>query len=152
MAINTLYGQFMDVIEIKTLIDITNTRVVRPNQGTSLAYDQNRNFITLIQCVELRSIITYNNPPTVDIVNLDGSEFGTEYIGEHHVWTFTFMPDRVGIYNIDKHGHSKTLIDDIDGVPIIKNLSETINIERAIFDCMSVAYKNTLIKAHLGTI
>lgn len=142
----------MDVIEIHTLIDITNTRVVRPNQGTALAYDQNRNFITLIQCVELRSVIIYNNAPTFKVMNIDGMGFGSEYIGEHKVWTFNFTPDRMGVYNIDRRGPGSALFDDIDGVPIIKNLSETINIERAIFDCMSVAYKNTLIKAHLGTI
>lgn len=142
----------MDVIEIHTLVDITNTRVVRPNQGTALAYDQNRNFITLIQCVELRSIITYNNPPTFKIVNIDGMGFGSAYTGEHKVWTFNFTPDRMGVYNIDRRVPGGALFDDIDGVPIIKNLSETINIERAIFDCISIAYKNTLIKAHLGTI
>jgi hypothetical protein len=142
----------MDVIEIQTLVDVTNTRVVRPNQGTSLAYDQNRNFITLIQCVELRSIISYNNPPSVKVVNLDGSEFGTDYTGPHKVWTFRFMPDRMGIYNIDRRGPGGALIDDIDGVPIIKNLTETINIAKAIFDCTSISTKNTLITAHLGTI
>ena len=142
----------MDVIEIQTLVDVTNTRVVRPNQGTSLAYDQNRNFITLVQCVELRSIISYSNPPSVEIVNLDGSKFGTEYTGEHKVWTFRFMPDRIGVYNIDKRGPESVLIDDIDGVPIIKNLSETINIAKAIFDCTNISTKNTIIKAHLGTI
>jgi hypothetical protein len=142
----------MDVIEIHTLIDITNTRVVRPNQGTALAYDQNRNFITLIQCVELRSIITYNNAPTSKIMNIDDMGFGGDYNGEQKVWTFTFMPDRVGIYNIDKRGPGGALIDDIDRVPIIKNLTETINIAKAIFDCTNVSTKNTLITAHLGTI
>jgi hypothetical protein len=142
----------MDVIEIQTLVDVTNTRVVRPNQGTSLAYDQNRNFITLIQCVELRSIITYNNAPSCKVINIDDMGFGSNYTGEHKVWTFNFTPDRAGVYNIDRRGPGGALFDDIDGVPIIKNLSETINIEKAIFDCISIAYKNTLIKAHLGTI
>lgn len=141
----------MDVIEIKTLVDITNTRVVRPNQGTPLEYDQNRNFITLVQCIELRSIITYNNPPEIALVNLDGSEFGTDYSGYHHVWTFNFMPDRMGVYNIDRRGPTGALMDDIDGVPIIKNLRETINIAKAIFECKNVATKNTIIKAHPGT-
>ena len=142
----------MDIIEIQTLIDITNTRVVRPNQGTSLAYDQNRNFITLIQCIEIRSIINYNNPPVCKLMDITDSEFGSEYVGKHMVWTFNFIPDRIGVCAIDKKSPLGGLVENIDGVPIIKNLTETINIAKAIFDCKDVAYKNTIIKAHLGTI
>ena len=142
----------MDVIEIQTLVDITNTKVVRPNQGTPLEYDQNRHFITFIQCVELRSIITYSNPPTVESIDITGMGFGTEYTGQHNVWTFRFMPDRIGVYTIDNRGSAGALIDDLDSVPIIKNLNETINIAKAIFDSTSITTKNTIIKAHLGTI
>ena len=142
----------MDIIEIQTLVDITNTRVVRPNQGTPLAYDQNRNFITLIQCIEIRSIIIYNNPPVCKLVDITDLEFGSDYVGQHMVWTFSFQPDRIGVYAIDKKSPLGGLVENIDGVPIIKNLSETINIAKAIFDCKDVANKNTIIKAHLGTI
>jgi predicted NodU family carbamoyl transferase len=44
------------------------------------------------------------------------------------------------------------LIDDIDGVPIIKNLTETINMSKAIFNCKDPFSKNTIIKAHPATI
>jgi hypothetical protein len=141
----------MDLIEIQTLIDITNTRVVRPNQGTPLEYDQHRNFITLIQCVELRSIINYSSSPKLELIDITGMGFGSDYAGLHNVWTFSFMPDRVGVYSIDRRGAAGALTDDIDGVPVIKNLTETINIERAIFDCNNIATKNTIIKAQLGT-
>ena len=142
----------MDIIEIQTLVDITNTRVVRPNQGTPLEYDQNRNFITLIQCIEIRSIIIYNNPPMCKLVDITDLGFGSDYQGEHLVWTFSFQPDLIGVYAIDKKSPLGGLVENIDGVPIIKNLSETINIAKAIFDCKDVANKNTIIKAHLGTI
>jgi hypothetical protein len=142
----------MDIIEIQTLVDITNTRVVRANQGTREEFDQNRNFITLVQCVELRSIITYTAPPISKIIDITDWEFGTEYTGKHRIWTFTFIPDRIDVYNIDRRGPIGALLDDIDSVPIIKNLDETINIAKAIFDCSSIATKNTIIKAHPGTI
>lgn len=141
----------MDLIEIQTLIDITDTKVMRPNQGTLLEYDQRRNFVTLIQCVELRSIISYNSAPTLELMDVTGMGFGSDYTGLHNVWTFSFMPDRVGVYSIDKRGAAGALTDDIDGVPVIKNLTETINIERAIFDCINIATKNTIIKAQPGT-
>lgn len=142
----------MDIIEIKTLIDVTNTKVVRPNQGTPLEYNQNRNFITLIQCVELRSIITYDTQPTSELIDITNLGFGTNYTGEHRVWTFRFMPDRIGVYNLDKRGPSGTLSDDLDCVPIIKNLNETINIVKAVFDCKDTSVKNTIIVAHQGNV
>jgi len=142
----------MDTIEIRTLVDITNTKVNRPNQGTQLAYDQNRNFITLMQCVELRSIVSFDNPPTVEEVDVKGLGFGTAYKGKHKVWTFVIVPDRTGVY-IGTDGDSVSgLVDDVDSVPFIKNLTESINIDRAIFDCKNSLTKNTIIKAHKGTI
>jgi hypothetical protein len=44
------------------------------------------------------------------------------------------------------------LLEDIHEVPIIKNLTETINIDRTIFDLKDSKAKNTIIKARPGTI
>lgn len=141
----------MHTFKILTLIDITKTNVNRPNQGTQLEYDQNRNFITLRQCIELRSIVLFTDPPTIEQVEINGMGFGTAYKGKHTVWTFTFTPDREGVYQDSKGNIAGNLLDDLDSVPVIKNLSETINIDKAMFDCISSANKNTIIKAHLGT-
>jgi hypothetical protein len=142
----------MEVIEIKTLVDITNTKVIRPNQGSQLAYDQNRNFITLRQCVELRSIVTYNDPPEVETVDVSTLGFGNQYKGNHKVWTFKFIPDRTGVYTSEDGNIVGCLFQDLDLVPIIKNLEETVNIDKAVFDCNNPTVKNTIIKAHKGTI
>ena len=56
----------MENIEIKTLIDITKPNVSRPGQGTLLEQSQYKNWITLQQCIGLRSIISYDNPPRVE--------------------------------------------------------------------------------------
>jgi len=142
----------MDLIEIKTLIDITQTKVSRPNQGSQLELDQNRNFITLLQCLEIRSIVIYESSPVVEEVSIKDMGFGTDYKGKHKVWTFTFTPDREGVYT-DQEGNALAyLVTDINGVPIIKNLTETINIDKAMFECKDITTKNTLIKAHQGTI
>lgn len=139
----------METIEIQTLVDITRTRVNRPNQGSQLEYDQNRNFITLMQCIEIRSVVIYDDPPVKEIKNLKSMEFGSAYKGSHAVWTFKFVPDRAGVYNTAS-GPAGALVDDIDSVPIIKNLTETINIIKAIFDCKDPIAKNTIITAHQG--
>jgi len=142
----------METIEIKTLVDITNTRVIRPNQGTQLEYDQNRNFITLRQCVELRSIVFYDNPPYSETVDIAGMGFGKAFKGVHKVWTFKFTPDRVGVYTDATGNTIGNLLDDMDAVPIIKNLTESINIEKAIFDCKDTDIKNTIIRVNIGTV
>jgi len=142
----------MAYIEIQTLIDITRTKVSRPNQGSQLELDQQRNFITLLQCAEMRSIVSYESSPETATTDITDMGFGTNYTGQHAVWTFRCSPDRDNVYMDQNNNPVGFLIDDVDGVPIITNLTETINIAKAIFDCSSVANKNTIIKAHPGTI
>jgi hypothetical protein len=140
----------MHTFEILTLIDITKTNVNRPNQGTQLEYNQNRNFITLRQCVELRSIMSYTESPIVATQEIKDLGFGTNYKGSHAIWSFKFTPDRDGVYQDEDGIVFGKLLEDLNSVPIIKNLSETINIDKAMFDCINLATKNTIIKAHKG--
>ena len=140
----------MSTIEIKTLIDITRTNVIRINQGSNLELDQHRNFTTLIQCAEIRSIVMFDSNPTVEKVDIKGLGFGSAYKGKQHVWTFAFDPDRQDVYNDGSGNDLICLIDDLHLVPIIKNLTETVNIDKAVFDCKDNQYKNILIKAISG--
>ena len=141
----------MQIIEIQTLIDITNTNIVRQRQGLDLEYNQYRNFTTLKQCVEIRSIVSFDFNPEVETKDIKEHGFGTNYKGKQKIWTFRFSPDRSGVYD---NGVSEVgcLVDDLDQVPIIKNLKETINIEKAIFDLKDSASKNTIIRAIKGIV
>lgn len=142
----------MQTIEIKTLIDITKTGVIRNNQGTPLELDQQRNFITLNQCIELRSIISYDIDPTSETIDIKNLGFGTEYKGKQKVWTFVFRPDRDHAY-MDEHGRDPAiLVEDLHQVPVIKKLTETVNIDKAIFDLRDLQFKNTIIKATPGNL
>ena len=136
----------MQIIEIKTLIDITDTKITRSTQGSQLEHDQYKNFITLKQCVELRSVISYDHSPNFETIDIKDLEFGSKYKGKHTVWTWIFYPDRAGVYS-NNSNEIGSLIEDIDGVPIIKKLTETINIDKAIFELNSSSAKNTIIKA-----
>ena len=140
----------MEIIEIQTLIDISMTRVVRHNQGTQLQLDQQRNFITLTQCIELRSIVYYERGPTCETVDIKNLNFGTAYKGKHRVWTFKFNPDRSLIYQDLEGNPIGFLVNDLHEVPIIKNLTETINIDKPIFNIKDERFKNTIIKALPG--
>jgi len=142
----------MQIIEIQTLVDITNTRVIRPNQGTQLQLDQQRNFITLMQCIEIRSIVSYDSRPAFDTVDIKDMGFGSAYKGKHTVWTFRITPDREGVYTDDRNDPVGELVNDLNQVPFTKNLLETINIDKAIFDLKDSQYKNTIIKALKGAI
>ena len=141
----------MQTIEIKTLIDITNTNVSRPNQGTKLEMDQHRNFTTLKQCAELRSIITYDFSPELQVIDVKDLGFGSKYKGKHAVWTFRFNPERTNVY-VNDRDEIGGLLDDVQGVPVVEKLTETINIEKAIFELIDSSSKNTVIKAIKGTI
>jgi hypothetical protein len=139
----------MQIIEIQTLIDITDTKVVRLNQGTQLEHDQYRNFVTLKQCVEIRSIISFDTGPVMEVKDIKDMGFGTKYKGKHAVWTFRFSPDRTGVYS-DNGNDVYSLLEDVDGVPVIQKLKETINIGQAIFELHNPSTKNTIIKALKG--
>jgi hypothetical protein len=134
----------MQTVQIKTLIDITKNKNLRMGQGTAVEADQYRNFITLLQCTELRSIVSYNTNPSLETVDVEELGFGSKYKGLHSVWSFTIFTDRDDVYLDGKNPIGK-LVEDIHAVPIIKSLTETINIDKAIFDCKDIANKNTLI-------
>lgn len=139
----------MQTIEIQTLVDITDTKVARPNQGTPLQHDQFRNFTTLRQCVEIRSIISYDASPSIETIDVKDMGFGSKYKGKHQVWTFRFYPDRSGAY-IEDQNEVGALINDVNGVPVIQKLTETINMDTAMFEVKDAATKNTIIKAIQG--
>lgn len=139
------------VIQIQTLVDITRTGITRPTQGSQQQIDQNRNFTTLLQCLELRSIVGFDHNPTAEIVDVKGLEFGSDFKGKHKVWTFNFSPDRQAVYEDTKGNSTGLLFEDIHAVPIIKSLTETINIGVAIFDLKDSKTKNTIIKALQGS-
>jgi hypothetical protein len=134
----------METIQIKTLVDITNSGVRRPNQGTPKELDQHKNWTTLNQCIEIRSIIDYDDNPISEITDIKDLGFGSKFKGKQRVWTWLFRPDRTNIFE-DETGRLGGLFSSIDQVPVIKNLDETVNIETAVFNVSDPACKNTII-------
>lgn len=141
----------METIEIRTLIDITRTDVTRNKPGFEKQYNQFKNWTTLLQCIGLRAIIDYDCPPEMLSVDIKQEKFGSKLKGKHNVWIFKFRTDRSGCYVKDNNelGH---LLDDLHNVPIIKNLDESINISKPVFDLLDKSYCNTTItKVKLDT-
>lgn len=136
----------METIEIKTLIDITNSGVARHKLGLDKEHSQYKNWITLLQCIGLRAIIEYDQDPQVDEVDVKSVGFGTKYKGKHNVWTFRFTTDRSTSYE-DETGKLGLLINDLHQVPVIEKLEETINISKAVFELRDNGWCNTLISS-----
>jgi hypothetical protein len=136
----------MEVIEIKTLVDITNTDVRRINQGTQQELDQFRNWTTLLQCIGLRAIINYDRNPTSEINDIKNLGFGEEFTGKHRIWTFQFRPDRNDAFALE-HDQIALLRNDLDMVPMLLKLTETINTLQAVFSLFDKKYTNTVVKA-----
>lgn len=134
----------METIEIKTLIDITNSGITRPQGDKDFESNQYKNWTTLLQCIGLRCIINYENDPITESVDIKDLKFGSKYKGKHTVWTFRFNTDRDGVY-YDGNNNIGLLLQDLHQVPVIKKLSETINIPIAAFDLLDPSWKNTTV-------
>ena len=135
----------METIIIRTLIDITNSGVNRPTSGLEKEFGQHRNWTTLLQCIGLRSIITYDQNPSSELIDVKDLKFGKKYKGKQQVWTFTFNPDRSETF-LDETDKLGLLKNDLHQVPVIQNLYETINMSKAVFDIVDESFKNTVVE------
>ena len=99
-----------------------------------------------MQCIGLRAIMSYDRNPISDIVDIKGLGFGSEFKGKHRVWTFQFRPDRADAF-ADKNDQIALLRNDLDKIPVILKLTETINTLQAVFDLTDLKLANTIVKA-----
>jgi hypothetical protein len=106
----------MPRIVIKTQVDITNTGVRHPGQGTDVELNEFRNYTTLLQVLALRTNFEIVQEPK----QIDG------------VWTFSIdVPDN-GAYH-DGKDPVGNLKNDLDQVPVITGLKENTPIKQKAF-------------------
>lgn len=106
---------------IKTLVDITNTNAKRENR---FEYQQQQNYLTLLQTISLRSNPSIIEPPVASKVNTH-KDFGIK--GNNNVWTMVFDFEAASSHSVEM------LIGDLDLVPVIANLEETIKLDPSAF-------------------
>ena len=112
--------------EIVTLVDITRSAPTRADTD-QLKIGQQSNFNSLIQAIGLRANVEWNRDPTAQDGRLPDPLTGK---AKHWCWEFDVERDQV----FEKDGDPvKLLIDDLHGVPIISNLTETVEIKPAAF-------------------
>jgi hypothetical protein len=80
----------MQRFTLHTLFDITETRQYRKETGKEFPWQQQQNFVMLLQTIGMRVNPQYNTSPTVEEVNLTDYNFGSAYKGNHRVWTWEF--------------------------------------------------------------
>jgi len=112
-------------IVIKTLVDVTRTDVRRKGQGDDQKLLQQKNYETLLQVINLRSLIDANSDPGVETRDVT-DEFGSRFKGEHRVWTYEFTIDRDEVF-LDGEDPVGLLKEDFRKVPVLGGLTETIS-------------------------
>lgn len=115
----------MERYRIITLVDITRTNCPR-NEPDKVKVGQQANFNSLIQAIELRSNVDWDKDPEMNTGrlpdNLDGK-------ANHWIWEFTVERDFVFLKdNTDPVG---LLVDDLNGVPIVADLTNNVELSPA---------------------
>ncbi len=130
--------------KILSLIDITKTGSHKNNSKDEKAISQHANYLTFENCLQFRTNIVPESAPKLEKINLANTNFGENYTGEHNVWSMEFtMEDRADPLPISEIiGHLK---EDIDLVPIINSLDETISLTNSIFRAQDPKTNNIII-------
>ena len=131
---------------VHTLIDITENgnlkqtfpfktqggEVVHDKESLIIARNQNSNFATVLQLLQMRGNVTWERPPMRINDTLGNSAFGSAYEGKHISWHFQFFTEQPEVYG-NPTEPSAQLIDDFDLVPILNFCKETATFPTATF-------------------
>ena len=117
-----------------TLVDITQTGVIRDHAGQELERNQQRNWETVLQCIGLRAqpMSIRQLPDPIETADLAYFNFGEMFSGEHRVWAFSFVVEHPEVF---ARGDDPLyyLNESFDEVPIITFLTETARFLLPIF-------------------
>jgi len=111
---------------IITLVDITRTNPNR-SENDQLKLSQQANFNSLLQAIGLRSNVQWMRDP---IINTGSLPYDIGGKAKHWIWDFDVERDDVFLKDADSVG---LLVDDLNGVPIIPELTNSVEIDPACF-------------------
>lgn len=135
----------MQEFTVHTLIDITESRKLRKEAGFEIEYQQQQNFIMMLQTIGMRANPHYTTGPKFKTVDVESLGFGSEYTGSHTVWTFNFYIEFDSGFTDSQGNRTGLLVEDLNFVPVICNLKETINPKLCVFDTKSSQHRNTVV-------
>ena len=141
---------------IHTLVDITqhgdlkktfpftskSGELIHDKDSLLVAKNQQSNFTTLLQTLQLRGNIVWEHTPIKIHENIANMRFGTAYFGKHYIWNFMWQVEQSALYESenDRYGQLK---DDFDIVPIINFCKETATFPASAFITQDPATLNT---------
>ena len=147
----------MHEYHIHTLVDITDNGnikqafpfktasgdVIHDKHSLATARDQNSNFNTMLQLLQMRGNIVWENIPTkVEMPTLANHMFGAFYEGKQTMWNFQFFTEQPGVYG-DMIDPVMFLVEDFHYVPIVSFCKETVTFPRSTFDTQNRTTINT---------
>ncbi len=147
----------MHEYHIHTLVDITDNGnikqafpfktlsgdVIHDKHSLAIARDQNSNFNTMLQLLQMRGNIVWENiPMKVDMPTLANHMFGSFYEGKQTMWNFQFFTEQPGVYG-DMVDPVMFLVEDFHYVPIVSFCKETVTFPRSTFDTQNLTTINT---------
>jgi len=146
----------MHLYRIHTLVDITDNgnlkqqfpfktesnEVIHDKHSLAIARNQNSNFNTLLQLLQMRANITWEHSPKRINDTLGNSGFGKFYEGKHNTWHFEFFTEQTGVYG-DDIDPASALKSDFHNVPIVSFCKETATFPLSTFDTENTDTINT---------
>ena len=132
----------MHEYRIHTLVDITENgnlkqqfpfknlagSEIHDKQTLAIARNQNSNFATMLQLLQMRGNITWEHPPQrVELPDLGNHRFGSYYEGKQSTWHFQFFTEQSGVYG-EIEDPTGNLVDDFSLVPIISYCTNTAHL------------------------
>ena len=132
----------MHEYRIHTLVDITDNgnlkqqfpfrtkagNYICDKQTLATARNQNSNFATMLQLLQMRGNITWEqSPQKIDLEVLGNHAFGSYYEGAHATWHFQFFTEQGGVYG-DVRDPTESLVEDFSLVPVVANCTNTAHL------------------------
>lgn len=116
-----------------TLVDITATGVIRQTAHNEIQRNQQRNWETVLQCINIKSQpLLIEGPYCKTVVIDETSNFPDIYFGEQRCWIFSFGVEHEDVFLIDNDSVGG-LDQAFSRVPVICGLEETARFILPIF-------------------
>ena len=132
----------MHEYRLHTLVDITDNgnlkqqfpftttagNDIHDKHTLAVARDQNSNFATMLQLLQMRGNITWEHrPEKIELDNLANHGFGSYYEGSHLTWHFQFFTEQSGVYG-DTADPTESLVEDFSLVPVVADCMNTAHL------------------------
>lgn len=125
------------IFQLITLVDITQTNARRGHD--MFEQKQQQNFLTVLQTLSLRSNAVVDSEPKSFFDDAEHYGFGEDYHGNNQLWKLNFS------YESSLENILELVLDDLNYVPFIPNLNESVFFDLSVFQTKDVRAKNTIV-------